>query len=97
MPTLTSERYRVYIDKITNDEHLFSVSKIMKYFSMQTDLRFMEDQSDNGDIILFDCNQANLLHFIAFTPYFIKSLTLVLEVINAFLYFDVLCTHLMDE
>lgn len=80
MPTLTSTGHRVYIDKITDDENLFDISKIMKYYSMQTDIRFTEDESDNGDIILFDCNHVNLLNFIAFTPYFIKCLILVFEV-----------------
>lgn len=80
MPTLTSTGNRVYIDKITDDENLFDISKIMKYYSMQTDIRFTEGESDNGDIILFDCNHVNLLNFIAFTPYFIKCLILVFEV-----------------
>lgn len=80
VPVLTKDGYRIFIDKVTHNEDLFNVGMIMKYFSMQTDLRYLEDGLDNGDLILFDCNHINFLKFITFLPYFIKSLSLILEV-----------------
>ncbi|XP_065226457.1 uncharacterized protein LOC135849795 isoform X2 [Planococcus citri] len=80
LPELNTDGCRIFIDKVSSDESLFDVLKIMKYYCMQTELRFLEDEPDNGDIILFDCNNINLLHIIAFVPYFIKSLQIILKV-----------------
>lgn len=77
---LTKDGYKIFIDRVTDNEDLFDVGMIMQYFTMQTDLRYLENDPDNGDIILFDCNHVNLLNFVAFLPYFIKSLSLVLKV-----------------
>lgn len=80
MPKLSSNGCRVFVDRVTNDENLFDIFKIMKYYCMQTDILYLEEGCDNGDIILFDCNNMKLINLIAFTPYFIKSLALLLEV-----------------
>lgn len=80
MPKLNSSGYRVFVDRVTNDDNLFDILKIMKYYCMQTDILYLEESCHNGDIILFDCNNMKLVNLIAFTPYFIKSLVLLLEV-----------------
>ncbi len=80
MPILSSKGYRVFVEKVTNDESLFDIFKIFKYFCMQTDIRFVEGGFDNGDAILFDCNNIDIFKFVIFVPYFVKSLTLLLQV-----------------
>ena len=80
IPELAKDGYRIVIDRVTHDEDLFNVGMIMQYFFMQTDLRYLEDDLDNGYLILFDCNHINMLNFATFLPYLIKSLSLVLKV-----------------
>lgn len=82
LPKMTRNNYRIFVEKVTDDERLYDVFKIIKYFCMQTDLRYLEEEHDNGDVILFDCNNLSGLKFVAFIPYFIKSLILLLEVIH---------------
>lgn len=80
MPELTIDGHCVFVDKVTWNEKYFDMRMIMKCFCMETEIKFIEGKFDSGDVILFDCNKLPIGKVVPFIPFFIRSLTSLLEV-----------------